>query len=44
MATNRMLLNFWGYQVIYLVAGIAVLMVGLLVFRIIKELEMDLSV
>ena len=39
VATNRMLLNFWGYQVIYLVAGIAVLMVGLLVFRIIKGLK-----
>ena len=41
VATNRLLLNFWGYQAIYLVAGTAVLLVGFLIYRVIKTLPAD---
>ena len=41
VATNRLLLNYWGYQAIYLVAGIAVLIVGFLIYRVIKALSAD---
>jgi len=41
VATNRLLLNFWGYQAIYLVAGTAVLIVGFLIYRVVKTLPAD---
>ncbi|SDM51427.1 MFS transporter [Halarsenatibacter silvermanii] len=38
---NRLLLNFWGYQAIYLIAGTAVLIVGFLIYLVINTLPAD---
>ncbi len=38
VAINRLLLNHWGYQGIYLVAGLAILVVGFFIYRVINIL------
>ena len=39
VAVNRFLLNVWGYQAIYLVAGLVIFLVGVLLLQVIMQLK-----
>ncbi|MFP4029854.1 MAG: MFS transporter, partial [Candidatus Brocadiia bacterium] len=41
VAVNRFLLNAWGYQVIYLVAGLVISLVGVLILQVIMQLKKE---